>query len=86
MAVKTPTLDDLARIAASFSLSVTKEDLESFRHYWPEFGAHGSGTPCGRPWGWQVKERSRQDALPAVPVSGDRNLHLPQEGAAGRHC
>src|SRR2546425_3305978 len=31
MAVKTPTLDDLARIAASYSLSVTPQDLESFR-------------------------------------------------------
>ena len=31
MAVKTPTLDDLARIAASFSLRETKEDLESFQ-------------------------------------------------------
>lgn len=31
MAVKTPTLDDLARIAASFSFRVTPQDLESFR-------------------------------------------------------
>src|SRR5262245_39973212 len=31
MAVKTPTLDDLARIAEGFSLRVNKEDLESFR-------------------------------------------------------
>jgi amidase len=31
MAVKAPTLDDLARIAASFSFNVTQQDLESFR-------------------------------------------------------
>src|SRR5438093_311504 len=31
MAVKTPTMDDLAHLAASFSLNVTKEDLESFQ-------------------------------------------------------
>jgi amidase len=31
MAVKPPTLDDLARIAVSFSLSFTPQDLESFR-------------------------------------------------------
>lgn len=31
MAVKTPSVDDLARIAADFSLSVTTQDLESFR-------------------------------------------------------
>ncbi len=31
MAVKPPTLDDLARIATSFSFNTTKEDLESFR-------------------------------------------------------
>ncbi len=31
MAVKPPTLDDLARIAASFSLSLSPQDLESFR-------------------------------------------------------
>jgi amidase len=31
MAVKTPTLDDLARLAERFSLSVTREDLASFR-------------------------------------------------------
>src|SRR5438876_1391718 len=31
MAVKTPTLDDLARIAASYSLSLAPQDLESFR-------------------------------------------------------
>ena len=31
MAVKTPTLDDLAHIAASYSLSLTPQDLESFR-------------------------------------------------------
>ncbi len=31
MAVKPPTLDDLARIAAGYSLSLTPQDLESFR-------------------------------------------------------
>ena len=31
MAVKTPTLDDLAHIASSYSLSLTPQDLESFR-------------------------------------------------------
>ena len=31
MAVKTPTLDDLARIATSYSLSLAPQDLESFR-------------------------------------------------------
>jgi len=31
MAVKAPTINDLARIAASYSLSVTQQDLESFR-------------------------------------------------------
>ena len=31
MAVKTPTVDDLAHIAESLSLSVTTEDLQSFR-------------------------------------------------------
>ena len=31
MAVKTPSIDDLARIASDFSLSVTTQDLESFR-------------------------------------------------------
>src|SRR5947199_6151802 len=31
MAVKTPTLDDLAHIAASYSLSLAPQDLESFR-------------------------------------------------------
>jgi len=31
MPVKTPSVDDLARIAADFSLSVTTQDLESFR-------------------------------------------------------
>jgi len=31
MAVKTPTLDDLARIAERWSLSMTREDLQSFR-------------------------------------------------------
>jgi len=31
MAVKTPTLDDLARIAASYSLDLTAQDLESFQ-------------------------------------------------------
>jgi amidase len=31
MAVKSPTIDDLARIAAEFSLNLTTQDLESFR-------------------------------------------------------
>ena len=31
MAVKPPTIDDLARIAASYSLSLSPQDLESFR-------------------------------------------------------